>query len=250
MQEKDFKKLLIDTIKVGDNGYKDEIVSLLRISDLQFEKTNVYTKNLWNHYKEYVNLYIVPQKMAELTIYKEYIFKICDDIYPSNDEYELWELRIKPGNGCLDEEVSQEILFKDIQNQIIEEIRNAKFLIWVAVAWFTDPVLFSELVKKKKEGLNIQVIIDENEKNNNASFRLEDEFDTYRISIESLYKNTMHHKFCVIDLVTSIHGSFNWTKAANYNKETISVDHNRETAERFASEFLRLKINKKIEWDR
>ena len=196
MQEKDFKKLLIDTIRVGNNEDKDKIVSLLRMTDIRFEKTNVYTRNLWNHYKEYVNLYIVPQKMVELTKYKEYIFKICDDIYPPSDEYELWELLIKPGNGCLDEEISQEILFEDIQNQIIEEIRNAKFLIWVTVAWFTDPVLFNELVKKKKEGLNIQVIIDDNEKNNNASFRLEDEFDTYRILL-NLYIKTP----CIINFV-------------------------------------------------
>ena len=60
----------------------------------------------------------------------------------------------------------------------------------------------------------------------------------------------MHHKFCVIDLLTSIHGSFNWTKAANYNKETISVDRNRETAEQFTSEFLKLKTNRKIGWDK
>lgn len=51
----------------------------------------------------------------------------------------------------------------------------------------------------------------------------------------------MHDKFCIIDLQTVIHGTFNWTKAANYNKETISIDHNRATVERFADEFMKLK---------
>lgn len=51
----------------------------------------------------------------------------------------------------------------------------------------------------------------------------------------------MHDKFCVIDLHTVVHGTFNWKKAANYNKETISIDRNRTTAESFADEFMKLK---------
>ena len=51
----------------------------------------------------------------------------------------------------------------------------------------------------------------------------------------------MHDKFCIIDFQTVIHGTFNWTKAANYNKETISTDNNRTTAEAFADEFIKLK---------
>jgi phosphatidylserine/phosphatidylglycerophosphate/cardiolipin synthase-like enzyme len=51
----------------------------------------------------------------------------------------------------------------------------------------------------------------------------------------------MHDKFCIIDFYTIIHGTFNWTNAANYNKETISIDKNRSTAESFADEFMKLK---------
>lgn len=51
----------------------------------------------------------------------------------------------------------------------------------------------------------------------------------------------MQDKFCIIDLQTVIHGTFNWTKAANYNKESISIDTNRTTAEAFADEFIKLK---------
>ena len=55
------------------------------------------------------------------------------------------------------------------------------------------------------------------------------------------YQNIMHHKFCVIDLKTVIHGSYNWTNKARWNKETISIDISRELAEKFASEFINLK---------
>ena len=114
--------------------------------------------------------------------------------------------------------------------------------------WFTDPDIFKELEKKKRQGLNIQIVIDDNDKNRNAAFNIDEHFEVYWVSIESLYKNIMHDKFCIIDLQTVIHGTFNWTRAAQYNKETISIDKNRETAEKFADEFMKLKKKENFNW--
>ena len=178
----------------------------------------------------------------DLKKHKEYITKMCYEIYPVSDDYELEEVFFKPGMMADDEEVSQEIHFEQIQSEIIQEIRQAKYMIWIAMAWFTDPVLYRELLKKKEQGVIIEIVLDDNDKNRNAEFCLDMDFPTYWVTIESLYKNIMHNKFCIIDLQTVIHGTFNWTKAANYNKETISIDHNRNTAESFADEFMKLKM--------
>ena len=102
-------------------------------------------------------------------------------------------------------------------------------------------MLFNELKKKKQQGVTIEIVLDNNEKNKNAEFDIDKEFSPHWITIQSQYKNYMHEKFCVIDLQTVIHGTFNWTKAANFNKEHISIDRNRETAESFANEFIELK---------
>ncbi len=174
------------------------------------------------------------------------ILKNCyTDIYPPNDDYELWDVEIKLGLMPDIEDVSQEIVFENIRNQIIEEIRAAKYIIWVSVAWFTDPVLYQELLKKKRQGLVIEIALDDSERNRNAEFKLVDDFPVHWITVQSYYKNIMHEKFCVIDLYTSIHGTFNWTKTANYNKEHISehisIDKNHATAEAFADEFMKLK---------
>ena len=118
-------------------------------------------------------------------------------------------------------------------------------MIWISVAWFTDPVLYQELLKKKQQGLVIEIALDDCDRNHNAEFSLEDDFPVYWITVQSYYQNIMHEKFCVIDLYTSIHGTFNWTKAANYNKEHISIDKNHSTATAFADEFMKLK-NKKV----
>ena len=51
----------------------------------------------------------------------------------------------------------------------------------------------------------------------------------------------MHNKFCIIDLQTVIHGSYNWTNNAKYNDETIAIENSRELAEKFAKQFIKLK---------
>ncbi len=241
MTETEYRKLLIDSVRAGEYLEKDALLDLLKISSLRFEKTNAFTRHLWDHCQEYIHVCIVPDKMLELKKHFEYLKKLIYDIYPPNDDYELWDVEIKPGSMPDIEDVSQEIVFENIRNQIIEEIRAAKYIIWVSVAWFTDPVLYQELLKKKRQGLVIEIALDECEKNRNAEFKLEDDYPVHWITVQSYYQNIMHEKFCVIDLYTSIHGTFNWTKAANYNKEHISIDKNHATAEAFADEFMKLK---------
>lgn len=243
MTEEQFKKLLIETIKIDNGLNTKKIVDLLRISNVRFEKTGQFAcRGVWDQRKEYIYISIIPDKLIELKGYADYVKKMCYEIYPTSDEYDLFDVFFKPGILSTNEVVSQEIHFEQIQKEIVNEIRSAKYMIWVAMAWFTDPVIYSELIKKKREGLTIELVLDDNEKNHNAEFDLEKDFPVYWVSIESLFKNIMHNKFCIIDLQTVIHGTFNWTKAVNYNKETISIDRNRNTAESFADEFIKLKL--------
>ncbi len=243
MNEKQFKNLMIATVKVSEHEEKDRIINLLKLVTISYQKEFAFTYHLPDHRQEYIIISIIPEKMMELKKYEDYLNEVCDAIYPINDYYEYWGLVIKPGILPMDtEEVSQEIHFEHIQAEIIEEIRDAKYVIWIAMAWFTNPIIYTELLKKKRQGLDIVIIIDDNDRNrNDAPFVLEDNFETYRIEIRSLYKNIMHDKFCIIDLKTVLHGTFNWTMAANYNKETMAIDRNRETAETFADEFLKIK---------
>ncbi len=50
MQEKDFKKLLIDTVKISDHPDKEKIINLLRLVTIHYEQTGEFTYHLWNHY--------------------------------------------------------------------------------------------------------------------------------------------------------------------------------------------------------
>lgn len=90
MTELEYRKLLIDTIRADDYEDKESLLELLKIATLRFEKTNVFTRNLWNHFQEYIHICIVPEKMVELKKHIKYLEQIIYDIYPPNDTYELW----------------------------------------------------------------------------------------------------------------------------------------------------------------
>jgi len=168
------------------------------------------------------------------------------------NEKQIWELSKKLEGKCneLDklilsiengDHLKLEAKFDNIQQRIIEEIDKAEFLIWIAVAWFTDIKIARRLFLKKKKGLDIKIIIIDDEINNKVKNQFHKYFEIYKFPPINKYKNIMHNKFCVIDLKKVIHGSYNWSVKAQYNKETISIIENRTQAEKFAREFIKIK---------
>ncbi|MGH4121729.1 MAG: phospholipase D-like domain-containing protein [Clostridium sp.] len=242
MTEKEFLTKLIEYVNYSEYEDKKELLKVLKESYILFDKTSDFTRKDWQSW-EYVELRVPIPIISKAEIYKKYLGKICAEIYIETKEYDFGGMFIKPGNSTItsEEEKLQMIHFEDIQEQIIEQIKQAKYTIWVAVAWFTDEVLFKELLNKKNEGLNIQIIIIDDEINKNYGCKYEENFETYRLKKDGYFENIMHNKFCIIDLKTVIHGSYNWTKKARYNKETISIDTDRTIADKFADEFIKLK---------
>lgn len=132
--------------------------------------------------------------------------------------------------------------FENIEKQILNEIKLAKFSIWVCVAWITNTNIANELYKRHKSGLNIRVIVNDDEitTNRGCNFHAVG-IEYHKFSpMNGDYKNLMHHKFCIIDLKKVITGSFNWTEKANFNFENIEIIDSREKAEDFSSRFLQI----------
>lgn len=231
---------LIRTIRYSDYEQKEELLSLLRFGYITFEKTEQFTKRSWQWY-ENLQIRIPPEYKSRLESHYEKLKEWCYELYEESDDYDIGNVVIKVGTRKTDEFTDQDVIFEDLQRKIIEEVRQAKFTIWIAVAWFTDEVIFKELLKKKRQGLNIQVIIIDDKINRNAGLPFDNYFETYRIEPEGYFDNIMHHKFCVIDMQTTIHGSYNWSKKAQYNRETLEVSIGREIAEKFLEEFIKLK---------
>ena len=124
--------------------------------------------------------------------------------------------------------------FQNIESQILEELRNAKALIDVCVAWFTNERLRDELLKKQKEGVQVRVIRFADGINAHSGVDLTEV--PYK-EVRGERKGLMHEKYCVIDNLTTITGSYNWTNHAEHrNDENIAVVRNDST---FASEHTR-----------
>lgn len=135
--------------------------------------------------------------------------------------------------------------FQNIRQQLLEEITTAKQQIVVAVAWFTDKRLFNLLVEKSKEGLDVQLMIadDDINKQYGPDFLELRKVGGSLVLVSAPNPETlMHNKFCVIDGSTVITGSYNWSKKAASNHENITITwNNLGLATQFLIEFNALK---------
>ena len=50
----------------------------------------------------------------------------------------------------------------------------------------------------------------------------------------------MMKEFCIVDMEYVMHGPYNWTKAANYNGETLETSIDRELVKKFADQFIKM----------
>lgn len=125
---------------------------------------------------------------------------------------------------------------------MIRRIRDAKFIIWTAFAWYFNEAIYQELLAKKEQGLNIRIIVSQEGSNTNIISKLkENEFDVVVIPrLGNRGYNRMHDKFCIIDIDCVMHGLYNWTPTANKNVETLATALNHELVANFAKEFMEL----------
>lgn len=243
MYEKQFLKTMIETIKYNDEiPNKDELLGILRYSVITFRKTGAYTR-VTNQRQEFLDLRVPIPMLKKAKEYKDIFFDLANDIYVPSTDYDLYGLSIKPKLIELEEENATEhdVVFDEIKETIIQGIRNAKYTIWVAVAWFTDKDIFEELLAKKKQGVSIRIITSDEKSNLYLMNELETNFEVIKVPLKGAYlSNRLHDKFCIIDFEFVMHGSYNWSKAAQYNDETLATALDRDFVKKFADEFMKL----------
>ena len=130
--------------------------------------------------------------------------------------------------------------FSGIHKVIIDRLSTAQSEIAVAVAWFTDRDIFEVLCKKARVGVRVSVMLIGDEINQGAgrlNFARLSSFGGQVVFLApgSATEPVMHHKFCVIDRVTVITGSYNWSQKARSNDENITVITD---AEAFARNYI------------
>lgn len=136
--------------------------------------------------------------------------------------------------------------FSNIRSHISRELKLATSSICVAVAWFTDAKLFDILCDKAKAGLDVQLMVTDDDITRTYGLNY-NELEAcggkvFMINTETT-GNLMHNKFCVIDEATTITGSYNWSMKAQANHENITITKDSaELAQMFLDEFKRIKV--------
>lgn len=100
--------------------------------------------------------------------------------------------------------------------------------ILAAVAWFTDREIFDVLCKQAQSGVQVTVAVLGDDINRGPAALNFQRLCNLGGKVVFLPPGSdgepmMHHKFCVIDGVTVITGSYNWSKKAQRNDENITV---------------------------
>lgn len=241
MTEQTFLKTMIETVKYEDYDNKSELLTILRNSIITFNKTSVYADKP-RHFREYVDLRVPVPMLKEAKKLTDVLDILASSIYMETGNYEFWGLHIKPKPVEFESEeiIEHDVVFDEIKDSIIQGIRNAKYTIWIAVAWFTDKEIFHELCLRKEAGVNIRIITSDADTNRFLMEKLKSNFDTVQVS--RVGKNMFHDKFCIIDLEYVMHGSYNWSANARSNDETWATALDRDFVRKFMDEFMRLYV--------
>ena len=112
--------------------------------------------------------------------------------------------------------------FENIQSEIHRRLTAAESQIDLAVAWFTDRLLFDVVCQKARRGVKVRLLLYDDDINKHLAIN---KLETCGGRVFRIAEKLMHNKFCVIDRDIVISGSYNWTnKAANaLNYENISI---------------------------
>lgn len=244
MNEEAFRKTVIETLRY-DNKWKEAKATLMPIitrSEINSVPLFAFATRSYQHW-ENIELRVPVPLINHANDNEDSINKLFRYVYQETPNYDLQDIHIKPKIIWAEEEdyVENDVVFNEIQDTLIQGIRDARYLIWISVAWFSNEVFFNELLQKKQSGLNIRVIVSDEESNQNLFPKLEKEFDCIKIPhFGNWGRNLMHHKFCIVDMEYVMHGSYNWTKAANYNGETLETSIDRELVKKFADQFIKM----------
>lgn len=131
-----------------------------------------------------------------------------------------------------------EVVFDNIEQRILKEIKDAHYAIFVSVAWFTNKKLFNALLEKAKNNCYVSIIIQLDEINSQCGIDYS-QIQVGRSECFKISKDTelLHDKFCVIDFKKVITGSYNWTYKASHNSENILILNDPSVAIQYISRF-------------
>ncbi|XP_022089314.1 mitochondrial cardiolipin hydrolase-like [Acanthaster planci] len=125
-------------------------------------------------------------------------------------------------------------------SRMVEYILNAKHSLDICMYTITNSDLAELVIGLHERGIVVRIITDDEAQNTSGTFI--GRFRRDGIQVRRDYSSyLMHHKFVVIDGMTLINGSFNWTcHAVNSNNENVLITNNPDIVQPFIAEYERL----------
>lgn len=127
--------------------------------------------------------------------------------------------------------------FQYLADQVVAFVAGAQKHLQIAVCWFSHRDIFEALLRKIKEGVAVDLIIEYDTQNIHAEGL---DFQKFIKSGGCLYARReaglMHHKFAIADGSTLLNGSYNWTY--NSNAENILISDDPDLIHQFQAAFL------------
>lgn len=128
-----------------------------------------------------------------------------------------------PGDDCL--------------KQITAQLNNARSQVHICVFTISDNRLSEAIVAAHERGVDVRIISD-NHKQHDTGSDLEWLADKGIATRFDRSPDHMHHKFCLVDGLTLINGSFNWTRSASErNQENIVISQDAALIQQFQQQF-------------
>ena len=192
---------------------------------------------------------IVRQKMSsqewdakEIGILRSKIFQLVKDVELPNAQMLDWlEEAVKIVFDVFENpEIEEEAFFSTherLREQAIEEIHRAQEFIDVCVFTISDNYISEALIAKKKEGVRVRIITD-NDKMYDKGSDIKWLFSE-KIPVKMDDNDAhMHHKFAIFDRKRLLNGSFNWTRSATEkNQENFLVTTSKKLVDAYEDQF-------------
>lgn len=128
-----------------------------------------------------------------------------------------------------------------IRKVLLDNIADAQRSIIIAMAWFTDNQLKDGLIacRKEKPSVRIEIVVDPNHINKKYFSDYAEKFKNAGIIIRNKeVRNFLHHKFMLIDGKICITGSYNYSRKAEMNLESITVLKSKKACRVLEKEFM------------
>ncbi|EMV9318921.1 hypothetical protein AADU72_004519 [Vibrio vulnificus] len=143
--------------------------------------------------------------------------------------------------------MSVEVYYENLENIVKNELSQANDYVKIAVAWITFKNFESLFLELHNRGVSVEILVSDSQqlRTNQMPFINKLISAGIKITICKMPNswNYMHHKFAVIDDMTVLNGSFNWSANAAKSFENLMVIRNeQEIVRKFTAEFGKILV--------